>query len=204
MNKQLKDALCLEQVYAMNLSSVEASGRHIKAVRHAASLVKTDKDKLKYQYKLTRSLQKHIMLLQSNIIETSGKECDKTISEKEAKTLTSLVTSPIAYTEGKYSYVDVDTLRNMQILQRAVVLKKDVALPVKVKSSNGKYKFNAQIILSKGNVLSYASNNFGYEENYAKLYRVTPIERLGSGVKNNEVLEQAQSRAKARSNIGLR
>ena len=92
----------------------------------------------------------------------------------------------------------------MQILQRAVVLKKDVALPVKVKSSNGKYKFNAQIILSKGNVLSYASNNFGYEENYAKLYRVTPIERLGSGVKNNEVIEKAQSRAKARSNIGLR
>ena len=50
MNKQLKDALCLEQVYALNLSSVEASGRHIKAIRHAASLAKTDKDKLKYQY----------------------------------------------------------------------------------------------------------------------------------------------------------
>jgi hypothetical protein len=204
MNKQLQDALCLEQVYAMNLSSVEASGRHIKAVRHASSLVKTDKDKLKYQYKLTRSLQKHIMLLQSNIVENSGKEMDKTISEKEAKTLTSLVTSPVAYTEGKYSYVDVDTLRSLQVLEKAVVLKKDVALPVKVKSSNGKYKFNAQIILSKGNVLSYASNNFGYEENYAKLYRITPIERLGSGIKNNEVIEKAQSRAKARSNLGIR
>ena len=57
----------------------------------------------------------------------------------------------------------------MKVLDKAVVLKKDVVLPIKVKSSDRKYNFNAQIILSKNNVLSYASNEMAYEENYGKL-----------------------------------
>ena len=191
MNKQLKNAHTLESVYALSPVTLESSGRHIKAQRHRYGLTTSDKEKMQCEYNLTRSLQKHIMLLQEKIIEGSGKTPSRTITPDVARRLTSLTSAPIAYSEGKYSYVDVDTLRNMQVLDRAVVLTKNVVLPIKVKS--GGYKLNAQIVLSPDNVYSYASNGLAYEESYAKLYRSVKISKVGKGIKNNEIIEKAKA-----------
>jgi hypothetical protein len=51
------------------------------------------------------------------------------------------------------------------------------------------------------NVLSYASNGLGYEESYGELYRPVKIERLGKGIKNNEIIEKARSASITRGGI---
>ena len=196
MNKQLRNARTLESVYAINPFTLESSGRLIKAQRQTHGLTTSDKERLQCEYNLTRSLQKHIMILQEGIILGAGQAPSKIISPEVAKRLTSLTASPIAYSEGKFSYVDVDTLRNLEVLNKSVVLTKNVVLPIKVKS--GGYKLNAQIVLSQNNVLSYASNGLGYEENYAKLYRPVKIESLGNGIKKNEIIEKANANSATR------
>ena len=193
MNKQLKRAQCLESVYSISPATLESSGRYIKALRHSYGLTSNETEKVKYEYKLTRSLQKHIMLLQETIISSAGKSPSKKIDGRVARKLKGLTSSVVAISDGKHSYVDVDSLRNMKVLDKTVVLKKDVVLPIKVKSSDRQYNFNAQIILSKDNVLSYASNGIAYEENYAKLHRQTKIERFGKGIKHNEIIEKARA-----------
>ncbi len=196
MNKQLRNSRTLESVYAINPVTLESSGRLIKAQRQTCGLTTSDKERLQCEYNLTRSLQKHIMILQEGIILGAGQAPSKIISPEVAKRLTSLTASPIAYSEGKFSYVDVDTLRSLEVLNKSVVLTKNVVLPIKVKS--GGYKLNAQIVLSQNNVLSYASNGLGYEENYAKLYRPVKIERLGNGIKKNEIIEKANANSATR------
>ena len=196
MNKQLRNSRTLESVYAISPVTLESSGRLIKAQRQTCGLTTSDKERLQCEYNLTRSLQKHIIILQEGIILGAGKAPSKIISPEVAKRLTSLTASPIAYSEGKFSYVDVDTLRSLEVLNKSVVLTKNVVLPIKVKS--GGYKLNAQIVLSQNNVLSYASNGLGYEESYAKLYRPVKIERLGNGIKKNEIIEKANANSATR------
>ena len=193
MNKQVKIASCLEHIYSISPNTIESSGRYIKAIRQSYGLTNNSSEKVKYEYKLTRSLQKHIMLLQENIVHNSNKTPTNTIDANVAKTIINLTKSQIAYTEGRISYVDVDSLRNLNALEKAVIIKKDIVLPVKVKSSDGVYKFNTQIILSKSNVLSYASNTLDTKEVEAKLYVPRRIEKLGLGIKNNELIENAGS-----------
>ena len=198
MNKQIKRAQCLENVYSIAPATLESSGRHIKALRHLYGLTTNNSELLKLQYHLTRALQKHIMLLQETIIYSAGKTTDKKIDANVAEKLKGLTTSVVAINDGKHNYVDVDSLRNMKVLDKAVVLKNDVVLPIKVKSSDRKYNFNAQIVLSKNNILSYASNQLSYEESYAKLYRPTKIERFGKGIKHNEIIANAKSASVSR------
>ena len=193
MNKQVKRAVCLENVYAISQHTVESSGRYIKSLRHTLGLITSESEKLKYEYKLTRSLQKHIMLLQESIIHSAGKAPNKSIEAPVATKIIGLTRSPIAFTEGKYSYVDVDSLRNMKLLKKAVMLKKDVVLPIKVKSQDEAYKFNVQVVLSKNNVLSYASSTLSNEVVTSKLYRPIKIERFGKGIRHNELIEKAKS-----------
>lgn len=193
MNKQKNIAVCLESAYSINQNTIEASGRYIKAIRQVYGLTSNPNEKIKCEYKLTRSLQKHIILLQENIVYNSGKPTTKKIDTTIAKNLIKASKSIVAINNDKFSYVDIDSLRNMQVLDKTVVLKKDVVLPIKVKSSDQTYKFNAQIILSKNNILSYASNTLSTEEINDKLYKLTPIEKLGSGIKNNEIIEKANS-----------
>lgn len=198
MNKEIKRALYLENVYSINLNTVEASGRHIKAQRQLYSLITNPTERLKYEYNLTRSLQKHIMLLQENIINSNGKTPNKKVGIEFAKRIKDLTTSPIALHEGNYSYVDVESLRNQKVLDKTVLLKKDIVLPIKVKSSDNLYKFNTQIILSTDNVLSYASYTFSKDE-YTKVPQTTKIVRMGKGIKHNEIIENAnKDKSKAR------
>jgi len=192
MNKQVKRALCLEGIYSLPTHTLESSGRYIKALRHSYGLTSNPMEKVKYEYKLTRSLQKHIMLLQENIINSVGKSPNKKIESSIGNNIKNLTKSPVALNEGKYSYVDVDSLRNLKLLKKAVILKKDVVLPVKVKSRDNAYKFNTQIILSKNNILSYASNTLDASNVNARLYNPIKIERLGTGIKNNELIEKAK------------
>lgn len=193
MNNQVKRALCLEDIYSLPTHSLESSGRYIKALRHSYGLTSNPTEKVKYEYKLTRSLQKHIMLLQENIINSSGKFPNKIVKKETAIKIKNLTSSPIALNEGKYSYVDVDSLRNLILLNKAVRLKKDIVLPVKVKSSDSTYKFNTQIILSKNNILSYASSTLNTSIVTSRLYNPTKISRIGNGIKNNELLEQTKN-----------
>ena len=193
MNTQVKRALCLERIYSISTHTVESSGRHIKATRHYRGLVSSESEQQKCDYALVRSLNKHVSLLQESIINSAGKTPSKKVDSSFATRIITLTKSPIALTEGNYSYVDVDSLRNMNSLKKAVTLKKDVVLPVKVKSQDEVFKFNVQIVLSKNTVLSYASNTFSKDSDVEKLYRPVKIERLGKGIKNNELIEKAKS-----------
>jgi hypothetical protein len=192
MNKQLKRAQCLESVYSISPATLESSGRYIKALRHSYGLTSNETEKVKYEYKLTRSLQKHIMLLQETIISSAGKSPSKKIDASTARKLKGLTKSVVAISDGKYSYVDVDSLRNKRTLDKAVILKKDIVLPIKVKSSDSQYKFNAQIVLSQDNILSYATNTLDNGNVVTQLYRPTPIVKMGKGIKNNEIIEKAK------------
>ena len=198
MNKQLSNTSRLEYVYSMTTSTLVGSGRYITALRQAYSTSHSESERIKYSYKLTRSLQKHIMTLQEAIIESAGKKPTKKVDTASAKRIIGLTKSPVALNEGKYSYVDVDSLRNKKTLDKAVILKKDIVLPIKVKSSDSQYKFNAQIVLSQDNILSYATNTLDNGNVVTQLYRPTPIVKMGKGIKNNEIIEKAKIKKSTR------
>ena len=166
MSSELKRNKCLEQIYHVpykSMPSIETSGRYIKTLRNIQSLTKDEKEKVKYEYIINKCLHKHIIFLQESIINgygnTKNTKLDPSIGEKIKR----LAKSDYSLVEGNISITDVDGLKKMNMLKKAVILKKPLVLPCKVKSENQKYKFNTQIIMTKNNVLSYASNKLEYD-----------------------------------------
>jgi hypothetical protein len=49
-----------------------------------------------------------------------------------------------------------------------------------------------QLILSKRNILSYASNTLSQDIVKDKLYIPTKIFKVGDGIKNNEIIQKAK------------
>ena len=174
-----------ETVFRAN-PSLESSGRYIKSLRHTQSLLREGEDKQKYEYAINRLLQKHIYYIQSSIIASYGKKPSFIVNDNEANMIKNLAKGEYAVSDSRYSFVDVDTLKQLQALRNIVPLKEDIVIPVNVKSSDSKYKFKTQIVLSKDNILSYAT--FGFAEDKDDSLHNTVLIKKGEGITHNELI----------------
>lgn len=201
MSKELKRSKCLEElnnlVYRAQ-PSLETSGRYIKALRQSQSLTKDEKEKLKYEYIINKFLRKHIIFIQEAASQSYGKSPRKVVSPSNAERIKQLAKSSYAVSDGHLSLVDVDGLKKMSVIKRAVVLKEDLVLPCKVKSENQKYKFNTQIIMSKDNVLGYATSQYEYDYSVDNINHNTLLIKIGNGILHNELLEKSKQKQATR------
>lgn len=197
MSNELERSRCLEEVHYITYhasNNLLNSGRYIKALRHTQGLSRSDREKMRYEYLINRCLQKHIVFLQEAIINGYGKTPNtRLIPAESAKRIKALATSSLAVSDGKHSLIDVDGLKKMEMIKRAVLLKDDLVLPCKVKSENQKYKFNTQIIMTRDNVLSYASRGLDYEPTQTYSNKNIAIQKVGAGIKNNELLAKSKN-----------
>lgn len=191
---ELKRSKCLEQIHNISyrsLNNLESSGRYITALRHSQSLEKDENEKLNYEYSINQCLYKHIIFLQESIINSYGKKTNlKIIPLNLANTIKKLAKSNYAVSQNNISLVDVEGLKKLQTIKKAVILKDNLVLPCKVKSENQKYKFNTHIIMTKENVLSYASNSLEYEGNQNNIYHNVLLTKVGKGIKDNELIKK--------------
>ena len=190
MSKELKRSKCLENVaYIMYRSNpnLENCGRYIKALRNSQSLVTDSVEKENYDYLINKYLSKHIVYLQESLLCANKNQINSAIPFEIALRLKSLSRSDDSLSEGKYSLVNIEALKKMLMIKKAVVLKDNLVLPCKVKSFNEQYKFNTQVIMSKENVLAYTNGNYEHDNSLVNHY--TLINKLGEGIKNSELLK---------------
>lgn len=192
MSSEIKRNKCLEQIYNLSyrtLPCLETSGRYIKTLRNIQSLIKDEKEKMKYEYMINKCLHKHIVFLQESIISSYGKSPNNKISNEKGKIIENLAKSNYSFNENNMSIVDIDGLKKIQMIKNAVIIKEPLVLPCKVKSENQKYKFNTQIIMTKNNVLSYASNKLEYEPGITN-HNIL-LTKVGKGISENELIQKA-------------
>lgn len=199
MSKELKRNKCLEKIEAITCKanpSLETSGRYIKTLRKSQNLSKDNNEKMKYEYVINKYLQKHMILLQESAINSYGKKPDKRLSLTKGEFIKNLAKSEYGVGENKYTLVDVDCLKQFKMLEKSVILKDDLVLSCKVKSENQKYRFNTQIIMSQNNVLGYTTNEYEYDYSLNNVNHNVLLTKVGSGIKNNELLEKSKQIAR--------
>lgn len=194
MSSELQRNKCLEQIYNLSYRatpSLETSGRYIKILRNIQSLTKDSKEKVKYEYKINKCLHKHIIFLQESIINSYGKIKNTKLEFSCGEKIKQLAKSKYSLEDANLSIVDVDGLKKMNMIGKAVMLKSPLVIPCKVKSENQKYKFNTQIIMTKNNVLSYASNELEYDDSV--INHNILLTKVGKGLLNNELLTKSNN-----------
>ena len=157
-----------------------------------------EKEKVKYEYIINKLLRKHIIFIQEVVSESQDKTPRKVLSPLQGEKIKQLAKSGCAASNGTFALVDVDGLKKLEVIKRAVVLKDDLVLPCKVKSENQKYKFNTQIIMSRDNVLGYAKGQYDYDYGLENVNHNTLVVKLGSGILNNELLEKSKQKQASR------
>ena len=189
MANELKRSKCIEEI---NLLAYHASpnlltsGRYIKALRNYQNIVKNDNEKMKLEYLINRHLHKHIVFLQEAIINSYNKKPEIiTINKEQALKFKQMAKSDYAISDTNMSIIDIEGMKKLETIKKSVVLKNTMVLPCKIKSENQKYKFNTQIIMTKNNVLGYASYSYDYD---SKTNHNIMIHKLGKGIKNNDLL----------------
>lgn len=188
MSKEIKQSKCLEDISAIaykGKGNLHSSGRYIKALRQTQNLLEDENERKSYEYKIQRCLQKHIVFLQESIINSYGKSVNKNIDKECGNRIKELMLSKYCIREGNLSLVDIECVRQEKALSRAVILNKNLVLPCKVKSTDGNYRFNTEIIMTKDNVLGYACSE--YEGVDTRKYNQAKIVKLGEGIKNSEL-----------------
>ena len=195
MSSELKRSKCLEKVNHIeyrSLPSLLSSGRYISSLRYLQRVTTNTDDKMRYEYVINKCLTKHIVLLQETLLSSGKSQKETTITPKTYKIIQKLSKSDYAAKEGKYSLVDVEGLKKIQTIKRAVVLSSPLVLPCKVKSENKEYKFNTQIIMTPNNVLGYTRGYFEYDDSKPNINHNTLITKAGKGIKNNEFAKKAK------------
>ena len=188
MSKELNKSICLKNIHSSAYKacpSLENSGRYIKAIHHLYNKLENEDEKLECQYLVNRHLSSHIICLQEAIINSFNTDNKSPfISKQQGDKFRELAKGEFSLKEGKYSLVDAEDLKTMQMLKRCVYLDKDLVLPCKVKSQDDTYHFNTEIIVTKNNVLSYAS--YGFEEDKTRnVNHNVLITKYGKGIKNS-------------------
>lgn len=192
MNKEIKRAHCLSSIYQIvnrNNPNLINCGRYIKALRQEQNLTLDIETKQKYEYIITKLLEKHIIYLQEAILSATTRKT-RAISPQLASKIKSLSSSQYSVQDQKYSLVDIDGLRKMEIIKKAVILKDDLVLPCKVKSDNQQFKFNTQIIVTKDNVLTYASCKLEHDPTQTNINHNTLLTKIGKGILENELISK--------------
>ncbi len=190
MSIELKRNKCLENIaYVIYRSNpnLENCGRYIKALRNSLSLTTDIEEKRYYEELIKKCLSNHIIHLQEALLGASELKENNVIPFDMALRIKSLSRSNNSLSEGKYSLVNIDALKKMLTIKKAVVLEDSLVLPCKVKSFDQKYKFNTQIIMSKDNVLAYTNDH--YELDTSLINHYTLINKIGSGILNSELLK---------------
>lgn len=198
MSSELQRSRCLEEIHANTYHAnpnLVTSGRYLKTLRHTQSQLQTEEEKLKYEYMISRGLQKHIVYLQEAIISSYGNTAPKKqISKSSAQKIKILATSNLATNMERYSMVDVDGLRRLSTIKKAVVLDKNLVLPCKVRSENKQYKFNTEIIVTKNNVLTYASHDFDHDSSLTNINHYVLITKLGNGILSSPLVQKIHNK----------
>ena len=192
MLNELKRAKCMEQinerVYHSN-PNLLSSGRLIKSLKELQRIAKSDEEKLKYEYAINKLLQKHLFYIQEAIINSNGlTKQEKEITVSCGNFLNRVANEDYGVMNEKYTFVDIDYLKKCDILNKSVILKDDLVLPINVKSSDEKYRFKTQIIFTKNNVLTYATSGLEFEQANNLHHRL--LHNIGKGIANNELLEK--------------
>ena len=84
---------------------------------------------------------------------------------------------------------DIESLKKINMLNNTVLLENNLVLPCKIKSENDKYKFNTEIIMTKDNVLGYASHSYEYDK---KSNHNIMIHKMGNGLKNSNLVKKSK------------
>ena len=189
MSKELKQSICLRDIYGKPYAScpnLEISGRYIKSLYHLLTRMEDENDKIECQYLINKCLSKHIVYLQEAIIQSFDQKPQlPLISYSKGKKLKQIATSELSVSDGKYSLVDLEALKNLKLLSKSVILTKELVLPCKVKSPNQNYRFQADVIVTKSNVLAYAGHNYDSQSNERNVNHNTMIHRIGKGLKGH-------------------
>ena len=145
---------------------------------------------LEYLLKNSDSLKFDIKLKVLHIIKNGEKTTPNDIIDKLG-----MARSNLAIKEGKYSLIDAQDLKTLEMLKHCVYLDKDLVLPCKIKSSDNTYHFNTETVVTKDNVLAYAS--YGFQEDKTRnVNHNVLITKQGKGLK------QALSKNKIKQNQG--
>lgn len=197
MSTESKRSKCLAEVNRIEYKSLPTlvnSGRYIRSLRYLQSVSPNEQDKLKQEYLINKLLTKHIVLLQEAIINSNGvQNTPAVVSLPVANMIKSLAQSPFSVSDGKFSLVDVEGLKRLQIIKRAVILPTTLVLPCKVKSENQQYKFNTQIIMSSSNVLAY-TRGVEHDDTLANVNHNTLLTKVGTGITNNPLIKKDKNR----------
>lgn len=197
MSTELKRAQFFEKVNRLEYSArpcIETSGRHIKSLRYMSQFITDNTKKTQCEYTINKDLTKHLILLQEAIVSGTKKIPQKrTIPEHTAKAIQQLSTSQYGVTEGKYSFVDVEELKKLKIISRAVVLKNPLVLPCNVISQNKQYKFKTEIIMTPTNVLAYIKGNPQYDTTAVNVNHNTLLTKVGKGIVNNKLVQKGNN-----------
>lgn len=202
MSSELKRSKCLEEIYANTYRAnpnLVTSGRYLKTLRHTQTHLENEEEKAKYEYIINRGLQKHIVYLQEAIINSYGNTSNKRqISASSAQAIKRLASSNLVTKGEKYSMVDIDGLRRLSTIKKAVVLEKTLVLPCKVKSENQQFKFNTEIIITKNNVLTYASHDLEHDTSKNNVNHYVLITKMGKGLKESKLVEKSHNKQATR------
>lgn len=189
MTKEIKRSQCLTSIYALiyrNNPSLSSLGRYIKALRQEQNLISDITKKNEYEALINNLMQKHIILLQENVLSYQPLK-PKSIEKNMANKIKDLSSCQYCVNDNKYSLVDVDGLKKMKIIKNSVLLKDNLVLPCKVKSENQNYKFIVQIIMTPSNVLLNSKNSFEYDYSKSNVNHYTLLTKVGKGITNNEL-----------------
>lgn len=189
MPNELKKCEYIEKISRINhqaSQTLESSGRYIKSMKQSQNGSLNLEKKSQYEYLIADLLEKHFIYLQETIIKSYGKvpttpHIPPTLVNKVDK----LINSSFAISDNHFTIVDIEGLKRLQILKKAVLLPKSISLPCKVKSSNDKYKFVTDIIMSPSNILGYSSYNYGYDSSNNNVNHNTLLHKIGQGLKQS-------------------
>ena len=148
--------------------------------------MENENDKIECQYLINKCLSRHIVYLQESIIQSFDlKPRLPVISPSQARKIKEIATSDLSVRNGKYSLVDVETLKNLKLLSKSVILTQDLVLPCKVKSPSHSHNFHTNVIVTGSNVLAYAGYNYDSESNEKNVNHNVVIHNMGVGIKNH-------------------
>ena len=194
MSNEIKRSECLVFVNQIDYEAnprLETLGRYIKSLRYLQGLCSDEDDILKYEYMINTLIIKHIALLQESISPFTKGE-NKSISKDLGNDIKNLTTSPYKVSDGNFSLINVEEMKKLYVIKKAVLLPSPIALPCKIMSKNKQYKFKTQIIMTQKNVLAYVHGELDYDSSQVNVNHNTLLTKVGKGIKNSPLLTKTR------------
>ena len=201
MSSEVKRSKCLEKVNHIEyraLPSLLTSGRYIRSLRYLQGVTSDPQAKSQYEDLINKYLTKHLVLLQEALLSSESNSEKKQISKNTFERIKQLSTSQYTVSEENFSLVDVEGLKKMQTIKRAVILPSPLVLPCKIKSENQQYKFNTQIIMTPNNVLAYTRGEFEFDDSKTNINHNTLLTKIGNGIIQNELVKKIPTTAQSK------